>query len=68
MKRILKQIAKENGVSVKEVEAEISKAISMADKSSTPKGEAFWKELGGDGKNISVDDFILFCAKQVIKN
>lgn len=64
-KSIIRKIAKENGVSAKQVEADIREAIRFSMASETPRAKIFWRELSPDGKEPSVDEFLKFCAKRV---
>ena len=68
MKDIFEQIAIQEGISVEEVKKEMQAAIKEADRKSSPEGEMFWKEVSPNGEDISVEDFILLCAKMVADN
>lgn len=67
MKRILKQVAKQNNVSVKEVRSEISIAIHEAMKKADPNVLKYWKCICKNGKEPTPEEFIKYiCAKVTI--
>ena len=61
MKNIVKETAKMNGVSVKEVRREINAAIDEGMKSDDPMAIAFWEQWGG--KKPTVEQFLAALAK-----
>lgn len=63
-RKIIRQVAKNNGVSPKEVERDIKAAIRAAMASENPETQAFWREISPNGKEPSVDRFLKFCAKR----
>ncbi len=65
-KRIIRQIAKQHGVTPKEVVADMKEAIRAGMASTEPTAQAFWKKLAPDGKEPSIDKFLKFCVKQTI--
>lgn len=67
MSRIIKQIAKKNGVSPNQVKKDMKEAIRMAmlNRNSTPQSKALWDKLSPDGKEPSVEQFIAFCCAQI---
>ena len=67
-KRILRKIAKEHGVTEKEVEADIKEAMRYSMLSDSLTARAFWGELSPDGKEPTVDAFLKFCAKKIVNN
>lgn len=58
MKKILKQVAKQNNVSVKEVHKEISFAIHEAMKTTDPNALNFWKCVCKNGKEPTPEELI----------
>ena len=64
MSKLIEQIAKKNGVTPKEVECEIKKAIriAMINRNATPESKAIWEKLSPNGEEPSVEEFIKFCA------
>lgn len=64
-KKIIRQIAKENGVTPKEVETEMREAIRIGMASANPEVQEFWKQVSPDGKEPSLDVFLKFCASMV---
>lgn len=67
MSKLIKQIAKKNGVSAKQVKKDIKEAIhiAMLSRNSTPESKALWDKLSPDGKEPSVEQFIAFCCAQI---
>lgn len=63
--KIIRQIAKENGVTPKEVETELREAIRMGMTSTNPDVQEFWKQVAPDGKEPPLDVFLKFCANMV---
>ena len=47
MKKLIKQVAKQNGVSVTEVRREIAAAIKEGMSSTEPEAVLFWSQFGG---------------------
>ena len=47
MKNIIKQTAKHNGVSVKEIRRELSEMIKVGMSSTDPEATEFWSQFGG---------------------
>ena len=56
MKNIIKEAAKQNNVSVKEVHREIGAAIDEGMKCTDPYAIEFWKQFGG--KKPTVEQFL----------
>ncbi len=56
MKNIIKETAKQNNVSVKEVRCEIGAAIEEGMRSANPYAIEFWKQFGG--KKPTVEQFL----------
>lgn len=65
-REILRQIARENGVSVRQVKADIKEAMRAGMSCKTPQAQAFWGDLSPDGKEPSIDAFLKFCTKTMI--
>lgn len=66
-KKIIRQIAKENGVTPEQVEADMKEAIRAGMASTDPHAQELWKQIAPDGKEPSLDTFLKFCAEQVNK-
>ena len=66
-KEIIRQIAKENGVTPEQVEADMMEAIRAGMASTDPHTQELWKQIAPDGKEPSLDTFLKFCAEQVDK-
>ncbi len=65
--KIIRQIAKERGISPKKAEAEIRCAIREAMATTDPQAQALWKQIAPDGKEPSIDRFLAFCADRLRK-
>ena len=67
MRSIYRKIAKQNGVSVKEVKEEMQKALDDAwdnpDKSVDVRFNQM--KMSPDGKKPSVDEFIRYCSSEI---
>ncbi|MBQ7048181.1 MAG: hypothetical protein IJN86_04455 [Clostridia bacterium] len=63
-KKIIRQIAKENGVTPEEVETEMREAIRIGMASVDPEVQKFWNRLAPDGKEPSIDAFLRFCCEE----
>lgn len=63
MKNIIKQTAKRNGVSVKEVRRELSEMIKVGMSSTDPEATEFWSQFGG--KAPSPEQFIAVLSAAV---
>lgn len=64
-KKIIRQIAREQGVTPKEVEADMKEAIRAAMSSTDPVAQEVWKQLAPDGKEPTIEEFLKFCATRV---
>lgn len=64
-KKIIRQIAKKNGVTPQEVERDMKEAIRAGMASTDPTAQALWKQIAPDGKEPSIETFLKFCAGQV---
>lgn len=62
---VIKTIAKENGVSTKEVYDEMTKAIRAAKENPDPKVQMMWKCLFPNGKEPTPEKFINTLAEAV---
>ena len=63
MKNIIKQTAKQNGVSVKEVRRELSEMIKVGMSSKEPEAIEFWSQFGG--KTPTPEQFIAALSSAV---
>lgn len=66
-KEIIRQIAKQHGVTPEQVEADMKEAIRAGMGSTDPHAQELWKQIAPDGKEPSLDAFLKFCADQVDK-
>ena len=64
-KKIIREMAKTNGVSEEEIRAEMNKAIEAGMSASTPTAQAAWKASPFYGSKPSPEEFILWCASQI---
>lgn len=67
VKKIIRQIAKENGVTQREVEHEMKEAIRVGMASTDPVAKAFWMKIAPDGKEPSIEKFLAVCVAKVKK-
>lgn len=65
IKKIIRQIAKQHGVTPQEVERDMKEAIRAGMSSTDPQAQALWKQIAPDGKEPSIETFLKFCAGQV---
>ena len=70
MKSVIKRIAEENSVSVEVVKAEMQEAIAeaMVVCSKSKEAESLWRELAPDGRQPSIEEFVLFCVRRLSEN
>ena len=59
------KIAREEGISVDEVRCEIQKAIDDAMQSDDPAVQAYWKKIKYKGEKPTLEEVVLYIAKQV---
>jgi len=60
--RLLKKVAKKNGVSVEEVRRDISLAESMARENPDPKIKAFWDSIPSAGDSATPEEVVAHIA------
>ena len=63
LKRIIRQIAKEHGVTPAEVRKDMEEAMRASMASSDPVAMAHWRNISPDGKEPQLEDFIAYIAK-----
>ena len=63
---IIKKIAKENGVTPKQIKKDMKEAIQIGMSSQDPVAQAFWKQIAPDGKEPSIDTFLKYCANRIV--
>lgn len=63
MERLLKKIAKKNGVSVEEVRRDIDAAISIGGGNPDPKIQAFWGSIPSKGDKLTPEEVIAHIAE-----
>ena len=64
---IIRQIAKEFGVSPEKVEKDMTEALKIGMASDMPEAKETWKILSPDGQAPSIDLFLQYCVSQIIK-
>ncbi|TEB05603.1 hypothetical protein Psch_02644 [Pelotomaculum schinkii] len=64
-KRALKKLAKQKGISEKEVRREIEIAIEEAMKSPELQAQAFWKSIPHKGEQLTPEEVIAYIADMV---
>lgn len=65
-KSIIRQVAKNNGVSTKEVKRNLQDAIKKGASSLDPNVQILWKEIAPKSKEPSIDELLHFCIKKVL--
>lgn len=65
--KIIKQVAREKGITPQKVEEEMKSAIRAAMASKDPHAQALWKQLAPDGKEPTVEQFLKFCVNRLNK-
>lgn len=60
----MERMAKENGMTVAEMEREMANAIHAAMNSPDPQIRERWKEISPDGNEPTVEEFLLYCAQK----
>lgn len=64
-REIIKQIARQNGVTPRQVKADMLEAMRASMLSSDPTAREFWRRLSPDGREPSIGEFIKACAGQI---
>lgn len=64
-KKIIRELAKANGVSENDIRSEMEQAIDIGFNNTDPSAEAIWKDSPFDGTKPSPEAFILWCAAQI---
>ena len=64
MKNIIKKVAKQHGVSVKEARRDIAEMIKVGMSSTDPEAVIFWSQFGG--KAPTPEQFISALSKSVV--
>jgi len=64
-KRIIQEVAAQNGMSPEEVEYEMMAAIRAGMASSDPHAQALWNQIFPDGKEPDLDTFLAFAVKRL---
>lgn len=63
-KKILKAVAKKNGVSTQEVMVETQRVIDLAFSDSDPQVRARWQNIPHKGEKPTVEEVVMFCVLQ----
>lgn len=66
MKDIFEKVAENNGVSAKEVEREIRKALKKAQANPDPQVQAFWQKVSPDGNEPDLEKLIALLALEIM--
>ncbi|MBE6811076.1 MAG: hypothetical protein E7521_08500 [Ruminococcaceae bacterium] len=66
-KAIIRQIAKEHGVSPEEVKRDMQYAIKEAMKSTDPIARAHWAKISPNGKEPTIEQFLTYVIGQINK-
>ena len=64
-KKIIKQIAMQNGVTPEFVKEEMRKAMRAGMASTDPHAQELWKQIAPDGKEPDLDTILKFCADRI---
>ena len=64
--QIIRQVAEKNGVTPNEVEREMKKAIKDGMSSTDPMVQAEWKKIAPDGKEVTIEQFLLYMIGQIV--
>ncbi len=64
MSNIIKKVAKQNGVSVKEVRRDLEEMIKVGMSSAEPEAVMFWSQFGG--KAPTPEQFVSALSKSVV--
>ena len=64
-KKALKKLAKQKGISEREVRREIEIAITEAIKSPEPQAQAFWRSIPRKGEQLTPEEVIAYIAAMV---
>ena len=64
-KKIIKQIAMQNGVTPEFVEEEMRRAMRAGMASTDPHAQELWKQIAPDGKEPSIERFLEFVSGRV---
>lgn len=65
--KIIRQIAKNNGVSPETVRKEIQEAIKIGKASTDPLVQLNWNRISPTGKEPTIDEFLTYIVSSVIK-
>lgn len=65
---IIKKVAKENGVSVEEVERDINALITEAYNSEDPETRKKWSVMSGDGSQPTVEEVLSYFIRRLHAN
>ena len=66
-KEIIRQIAKQHGVTPEQVEADMKEAIRVGMASTDPHAQKLWKQIAPDGKEPSIETFLNYCVGELHK-
>lgn len=68
LKRIIRQIAREHGVTPAEVRRDMEEAMRVSMTSSNPIAVAHWENISSNGKEPKLEDFIAYIVKTANAN
>lgn len=66
IKRIIRQIARQHGVSPAEVRKDMEEAMRASMASSNPTAMAHWKKISPNGQEPRLEDFVKYIAKTAV--
>ena len=67
-KNIIRQIAKQNGVTPAEVKSDIENAIRIGMASSDPIAQAHWKRISPNGTEPTVNEVLKYLLLETVKS
>ena len=65
-KNIIRQIAKQNGVTPAEVKRDIQEAIRIGMASSDPNVQAHWKRMSPNGSEPTLEEVLTYLISQTV--
>ena len=67
-KNIIRQIAKQNGVTPTEVKRDIREAIRIGMASSDPNVQAHWRRMSPSGTEPTINEVLTYLVVQTVKS
>ena len=66
-KKIIRQIAKQNGVTPAEVKRDIQEAIRIGMASSDPSVQAHWKRMSPSGTEPTINEVLTYLVSETVR-